>query len=72
MKVGDLVRYKHLDRDIGLIVEKSSEVVNPGAALVSIYKVVWMNPTGPAANWYSLQQWDWMRETGLEAINENR
>jgi hypothetical protein len=65
MKIGDLVKYKHLNNDLGLIVEQSTETV-PNGEIVTIYRVVWY---GPMASWYSAQQWDWMRESGLEVIN---
>jgi hypothetical protein len=65
MKIGDLVKYKYLKNDLGLIVEQSTETV-PNGDIVTVYRVMWY---GPTASWYSVQQWDWMRESGLEVIN---
>ena len=68
MKVGDLVKYKYLDQDIGLIVEQSTES-NSNGDIISVHKVVWY---GPTSNQYAVQQWDWMREEGLEVISASR
>lgn len=65
MKVGDMVKYKYLEQDIGLIVEQSTRVEFSGASVI-IYKVIW---SGHASNQYEAQQWDWMKEEGLEVIS---
>jgi hypothetical protein len=69
VQVGDLVKYKHLDKELGIIVEKATKVVPGGRTLSPLYKVVWC---GPTANLYSTQQWDWMVESGLELISDSQ
>jgi hypothetical protein len=60
-----MVKYKYLKQDVGLIVEQSTRVEFGGAS-VTIYKVIW---SGHASNQYETQQWDWMKEEGLEVIS---
>jgi hypothetical protein len=67
MNIGDLVRYKYLQNDLGLIVEVK-ELLSK-ARKVKTFKVMWF---GPTANQISEVQWDWMREEGLEVISASR
>ena len=66
MKVGDLVRYKYLNQDVGLIVKESARADSYNK-LVPIYKVMWHMPA--AITDAQLQYWDWMKASGLEVIN---
>jgi hypothetical protein len=66
VQVGDLVRYRYLNQDVGLIVEESTRP-NAYNKLVPIYKVIWH--VSAAITGAQLQQWDWMRKSGLEVIN---
>jgi|15BtaG_2_1085339.scaffolds.fasta_scaffold00935_20 hypothetical protein len=69
MKIGDLVKYKHLNEDIGLIIDESTETSEGYGQNIPVFKVLWY---GPTSSWYSVQQWDWMRTSALEVINESR
>jgi len=60
MQVGDLVRYKHQKKDVGIIIDVRCQSPAP-------YKVLWTSV--PSQNVY---QTDWMRPAGLEIISANR
>jgi hypothetical protein len=64
MNVGDLVRYKYLQKDLGIIVEVRTEL---SFKQEGTYKVMWF---GPNAAKFQGAQCDWMRETGLEVLSE--
>ena len=66
MQVGDLVRYKHDAREIGVIIDTAE----PTNQLPKQHKVFWcaLSDDEPA----DYQHADWMRERGLEVISESR
>tara|TARA_R110000824_G_scaffold56294_1_gene154276 strand:- start:1742 stop:1936 length:195 start_codon:yes stop_codon:yes gene_type:complete len=64
MQVGDLVQYKYQQKDIGLIVDEGMRVIDEGT-IVPTFKVIWVSPSEESMSW------DWMREVGLEMVNES-
>ena len=64
MKVGDLVRYKHDIREVGVIIASAE----PTNQLPRQHKVFWCAlPDDEPADY---QHSDWMREAGLEVLHE--
>jgi hypothetical protein len=59
MQVGDLVKYRYGQQDIGIIIEIGQEINERTPKL----KVMWVGFRNLT---------DWMRPTGLEVINESR
>tara|TARA_R110000824_G_scaffold150209_9_gene320786 strand:+ start:2450 stop:2641 length:192 start_codon:yes stop_codon:yes gene_type:complete len=63
MKVGDLVKYRYGQQDVGIIIEIEQEADEHTPKL----KVIWL---GAGLDGRNLA--DWMRPTGLEVINASR
>ena len=63
MKVGDLVKYRYGQQDVGIIIEIEQEIEERSPK----FKVLW-------ATWRDAHgsSTDWMRPTGLEVIGANR
>ena len=59
MQVGDLVKYRYGQQDVGTIIEIEQELSERTPKL----KVLWFGPRNLT---------DWMRPTGLEVLNANR
>jgi len=59
MQVGDLVRYRYGQQDLGIIIETKQEANERTPKL----NVMWFRPRYIT---------DWMRPTGLEIISESR
>ena len=59
MKVGDLVRYRYGQQDLGIIIEREQET-NEHTPKLRVMWVGFRNLT------------DWMRPTGLEVISASR
>ena len=58
MKVGDLVRYKHNQNKIGLIVQISNQRIDS-------LLVLWQQPSAAKRRWYVQPLW-------VEVVNESR
>jgi glucan biosynthesis protein len=63
MKVGDLVRYRYGQQDLGIIIETVQETNEHTPK----FKVMWVGFRN-GTNFLT----DWMRPTGLEVISESR
>ena len=56
MQVGDLVKYRYGQQDVGTIIERKQETDEHTPK----FKVLWFGPRNLT---------DWMRPTGLEVLN---